>query len=89
MKLTKKLLERLEDILKACGYRVRYERGTFSGGFCVLKKERIVVLNKIFTIEGRINLLLDLLPQLELDETMLEEDDRQLLQKIRTQAQAA
>lgn len=79
--MTKRLLEKLEDILKAGGYKVRYERGTFVGGFCVLKKERIVVLNKVFTLEGRINLLLDIFTQLNLDLTEIEADDRKMLER--------
>ena len=83
MKFTTKLLTRLEDMLKRSGYRIRYERGAFSGGFCVLKQQRIIVLNKVFTLESRINMLLDLLAGLELDEQHLDEDQRQLLSQVR------
>ena len=83
MKISPKLLSRLEDILKRSGYRVRYERGAFSGGYCLLKQQRIVVLNKVFTLESRINMLLDLLTDLEVDDNLLEEDQRQLLNKLR------
>ncbi|MBX3101097.1 MAG: hypothetical protein KF690_01155 [Bacteroidetes bacterium] len=83
MKLTTKLLTRLEDMLKRSGYRVRYERGAFSGGFCVLKQQRIIVLNKVFTLESRINMLLDLIMGLDLDEQNLDDDQRQILTQLR------
>lgn len=67
MKFTQSVLDKLEDILGESGYVVRYERGTFQSGWCLLEAKRIVVLNKFLDIEGRTNTLMDLIPQLSID----------------------
>lgn len=47
-------------------YQIRYERGTFQSGYCILEERKVVVLNKFLQTEGRINTLLDLVPQLKI-----------------------
>lgn len=66
MKFTQSYLDKLEDILSQSEYVIRYERGTFQSGWCLLEERKIVVLNKFLDVEGRINTLLDLIPQLNI-----------------------
>lgn len=40
------LLSELEQIAKKLGINIRYEKGDFEGGFCVLKEQKVVVVNK-------------------------------------------
>ena len=63
MKLNQHTLNQLESILEEGGYVVRYERGTFQSGYCILEQKKVVVLNKFLSLEGRIQTVLDLLPQ--------------------------
>jgi len=62
MKLTQTTLNKLEDILGESEFMVRYERGNFQSGWCLLELKRIVVLNKFLNLEARINTLLELIP---------------------------
>jgi hypothetical protein len=62
MKLNQTTLDKLEDILGESEYVVRYERGNFQSGWCLLESRRIVVLNKFLNLEARINTLLELIP---------------------------
>ena len=55
MKLNQTTLDKLEDILGESEYVVRYERGNFQSGWCLLESRRIVVLNKFLNLEARIN----------------------------------
>ncbi len=57
MKYTQATLTKLEKILEEAEYVVRYERGTFQSGYCLLEDRKVVVLNKFLQIEGRINTL--------------------------------
>lgn len=66
MKYTQTTLDKIERIVEESGYILRYERGTFQSGYCILKEKKVVVLNKFFQTEGRINTLIDLLPQLDI-----------------------
>ncbi|WP_126970018.1 hypothetical protein [Gynurincola endophyticus] len=67
MKITAASLDKIEKVLDEAGYIVRYERGTFQSGYCILEQKKVVVLNKFLQLEGRINTLLDIIPQLKVD----------------------
>lgn len=89
MKYTQSTLDKLEAIPEEAGYVLRYERGTFQSGYCVLEQKKVVVLNKFLQIEGRINTLVDLIPQLEINSDFLTEESRKLylniISKLETQ----
>jgi len=78
MKYTQHNLEKIEKIIGESGYIIRYERGTFQSGYCILQEKRVVVLNKFFQTEGRINTLIDLLPQLEINIDSLTHESQKL-----------
>ena len=78
MKYTQTTLDKLEAIPEQSGYVLRYERGTFQSGYCILEERKVVVLNKFLQIEGRINTLVDLIPQLEINTEMLANDSKKL-----------
>ncbi len=78
MKYTQSTLDKLEAIPEQAGYVLRYERGTFQSGFCILEERKVVVLNKFLQIEGRINTLLDLIPLLDIQPEQLTDDARKL-----------
>jgi hypothetical protein len=67
MKFTQNTLDKIEKIVEDSGYIIRYERGTFQSGYCILQEKRVVVLNKFLQTEGRINTLIDLIPQLDVN----------------------
>lgn len=66
MKYTQATLDKIEAILDEAEYVLRYERGNFQSGYCILEQKKVVVLNKFLQLEGRINTLIDLIPQLTL-----------------------
>lgn len=74
MKYTQTTLDKLEAIPEQSGYVLRYERGTFQSGYCILEDRKVVVLNKFLQIEGRINTLVDLIPQLDINTELLAAD---------------
>jgi hypothetical protein len=82
MKFTQSYLDKLQDILGESDYSVRYERGTFQSGWCLLEQKRIVVLNKFLDTEGRINTLLDLIPQLNIDFDKLTHESQKLYEEV-------
>lgn len=67
MKPTQHTLDKLENVLSQSEFTVRYERGNFQSGWCLLEEKRVVVLNKFLDTEGRINTLVDLIPQLNIN----------------------
>ncbi len=67
IKYTKHFLDKLENLFAASEYILRYEKGNFKSGYCVLKETKIVIINKYFPIEGKINALIDIINELNLD----------------------
>jgi hypothetical protein len=67
IKYTKHFLDKLENLFASSEYILRYEKGNFKSGYCVLKENKIVIINKYFPIEGKINALIDIINELNLD----------------------
>ena len=78
MKYTQNTLDKVEKILDEAKYIIRYERGTFQSGYCILEAKKVVVLNKFLQTEGRINTMLDLIPQLEINQDALSDESKKL-----------
>lgn len=88
MKLNQSTLDKLEDILEQSGYVVRYERGTFQSGYCILEQKKVVVLNKFLLQESRINTLLELIPQVNISFDALTADSQKLYEEVMALAAA-
>ena len=82
MKYTQSTLDKLEKIVGEAGYVIRYERGTFQSGYCILEQKKVVVLNKFLQTEGRINTLIDLIPQLDIQSGRLSEESKKIHSEI-------
>ncbi len=82
MKYNQATLNRIEKILEESGYVVRYERGTFQSGYCILEDKKVVVLNKFLQVEGRISTLIDLVPALTVNVEMLTTDTQKMYKEV-------
>ena len=82
MKFNQTTLDKIERIVEEAKYVIRYERGNFQSGYCILQDKKVVVLNKFFQIEGRINTLIDLLPQLEINFDDLTHESQKLYTEL-------
>lgn len=83
MRYNQHTLNRLEKILEEANYVVRYERGSFQSGYCILENKKVVVLNKFYNIEGRINTLIDIIPQVSIVYEMLTTDSQKMMNEIK------
>lgn len=88
MKYNQTTLNKLEKILDESQYILRNERGTFQSGYCLLEDRKVVVLNKFLQTEGRINILMELIPQLQIQPEQLSPDIRKAYDEIMRQPQA-
>jgi hypothetical protein len=86
MKYTQATLNKLEKLIEETGYIVRFERGNFQSGFCILEERKVVVLNKFLPLEGRINTLIDLLPQLQINAEALSPESKKVFEETARQS---
>lgn len=78
-------LKKLEELYEEARYTIRYEKGNFNSGYCVLEERRVAVVNKFLSTEGRINVLIEILPTITINEqelsTEMQKWYKQLLDK--------
>jgi hypothetical protein len=77
IKYTKHFLDKMENLFAASEYILRYEKGNFKSGYCVLKETKIVIINKYFPLEGKINALIEIINELNLDPKDFKEKSNQ------------
>jgi hypothetical protein len=82
IKMNPATLNKVEKVIEEAGYVLRYERGTFQSGYCILEQKKVVVLNKFLQTEGRINTLIDILPVLDIKADLLSPDHKKLYEEL-------
>jgi hypothetical protein len=87
-KHTKGTLQKLEGIFEQLDYKVRYEKGNFKSGYCIVEDRKIAVVSKFFDIEARVQTLLDILVTMEIDTANLEDSSRSFLNRLLSQSAA-
>lgn len=83
-KYTRHTLEKIEELFEELDYKVRYEKGNFQSGYCLVENQKIVVISKFFETEGRTNTLIEILNNIEVEEGRLSEKSARLLKVIKT-----
>ena len=89
IKYTSQFLVKLEEIIAESDYILRYEKGNFKSGYCVLKDQKIIIVNKFYTTEGKINTLLDIFRNVSFDTSRFSEKSQKLYEELSSQPQAA
>ena len=87
-KYTANTLKKLEQLYEEARYVIRYEKGNFNSGYCLLEERKVVVVNKFLSIEGRINVLIEILPSLSVNEEELSTEMLKWYRQLKEQPQA-
>ena len=82
MKYNPQYLNKLEKIFSEAEYVIRYERGNFQSGYCILEDRKVIVLNKFLGTEGRINTAIELLPQLKINYDLLTRESQKIYDEV-------
>jgi hypothetical protein len=82
IKYTAHFLNRLEAIFSESDYVLRYEKGNFKAGYCLLKQTQVAVVNKYYTTEGKINALLEIMRIVSLNTDRMSEKNLKLYMEI-------
>lgn len=83
IKYTKHNLNKLEDIFRELKITLRYEKGNFHSGYCIVSGKNIVIVNKFFDVEARMNTLLEILEVGEINTGTLSEEHQEWYSKMR------
>ncbi len=82
IRYTKRFLSKLESIIEDSGYLLRYGKGNFKTGYCLLKDKKVAVVNKYYPLEGKINSLIDLIKSIDPDIKQLNEKNSKVLLEL-------
>lgn len=83
IKYTNNFLTKIEEMIGESNYVLRYEKGHFKSGDCVLREQRILVVNKFYSTEGKINVLMDILRTLDdFDTSGFSEKSRNIFEEL-------
>ncbi len=85
MRYTKSNQEQLHAIFKSLNFTIRCERGNFHGGYCLVKEQNIIIINKFFPLESKINILIEILKEIDIDPELLSSEQLSFIEKV-TQA---
>ena len=83
IKLTKQFQKKLELLLESQDYKIRFEKGNFKSGYCIIKDKKVAIINKYFSIEGKINALLDIINSINISEDKCLNDNLKTLNQIK------
>jgi len=82
IRYTKHFLGKLENLFSESEYILRYEKGNFQSGYCILNDDKVVVVNKFYSLEGKINCLIDIIRSENLNSDSLSGKSKELLLQI-------
>lgn len=86
MKLTEKefenLLQDLRSIAQELGATVRFEKGDFKGGYCLLKDSKVIVINKMANLQRKVMILATALKDLGIDDIYVTPKLRELIDEL-------
>ena len=82
IKYTNHFLNKLEDVMSETDYILRYEKGNFQSGYCILNESKVAVINKFFALEGKVNSLVEILRAIQVDTSKLSEGNRKFYAEL-------
>jgi hypothetical protein len=82
MRYSKKILQDLETLLKELNYTVRYEKGNFQSGYCLVENNNMAVVNRFFETDARINALVEIIGNVKNKDIELSEKSQKLLEEL-------
>lgn len=86
MKLKEKefeeIIQDLKSVASQLGASVRFEKGDFKGGYCLLKDIKVIVINKNANLQRKASILSVALKELGVDEIYLNPKLREMIEEM-------
>ena len=83
LNITNHTLEKLETLLRAAGYKMRYEKGNFKTAACLLMTSRVIVVNKFSGLDSKILAINELIRELDIDTSLLDDRQQHFLEQLK------
>ncbi|MCX6167942.1 MAG: hypothetical protein NTX65_01275 [Ignavibacteriales bacterium] len=76
------ILQDLKQLAQEMGAKVRFERGDFKGGYCIVREDKTIVINKLSTLQKKIMILTAALKDLGINEHFIQPKIREIIDEI-------
>ncbi len=76
------ILGELKQLANQLGAEVRYEKGNFKGGYCILKENKVIVINKLTNLQRKIMILSAALKDLGIDKIFVTPKIREVIEDM-------
>ena len=61
------ILQELKAVADQLGATVRFEKGDFKGGYCIVRDKKVIVINKMTNLQRKVMILSTALKELGID----------------------
>jgi len=78
------ILQDLKSLANQMGATVRFERGDFKGGYCILKESKVIVINKLSSTQRKVMTLSAALNELGVDSVYMPPRLREIIEEMDT-----
>ena len=76
------ILGDLKSLANQMGAKVRFERGDFKGGYCLVKESKVIVINKLSTLQRKVITLSAALKELGVDDIYMQPKLREIIEEM-------
>jgi hypothetical protein len=76
------IIQDLRSLASQLGAEVRFEKGDFKGGYCLLKESKVIVINKMANLQRKAMILSMALKELGVDEIYLTPRLREIIDEM-------
>lgn len=79
------ILQELKSLANELGASVRFEKGDFKGGYCIVRDSKVIVINKMTNLQRKIMILSAALKELGIDKIYLSPKLREIIDEMSEQ----
>jgi hypothetical protein len=65
------IVQELNELASGLSIRIRYEKGDFDGGYCILHEERLIVVNKKLSLQRKAAVIAVSIHEIGLDDVYI------------------
>lgn len=76
------LLQELKSIADQLGASVRFEKGDFKGGYCIVHEKKVIVINKMTNLQRKVMILSSALKELGVEGIYLSPRIREVIDEM-------
>jgi hypothetical protein len=76
------ILQELKSVADQLGASVRFEKGDFKGGYCIIHDKKVIVINKMTNLQKKVMILSTALKELGVDSIYLTPRIREIIEEM-------